>query len=217
MKKRIMGILLALTMVFSMMSAMTVTSFAGEAQVTANKVATELSGKSFSELKNYKPLVGVKNVKLSGDLKDDVQYLTGLLKSRKTTFKQLRAAFVEVFNDLDVNAKDVVVFSNKADGVYSPIRFAKPGDTIFVRAYGTSAKEEELGGLPSNLASMSALLPSGIKLTKVETPVTVEGGNTVSVYFFTMPDRMVTGYDFIGYNNTSLSEIFAKFFFRRAK
>lgn len=235
MRKRILGILLALTMVFSMMSAMTVTSFAA---TDANKTVAELQAqgklgtesdvaqlvknllKNPQELKKYKALVGIKNVKLSGDLKADVNALTTLLKSREVTKAALEKAFEEIYKDFDIMAKDVVVFSTGKDGVYSPILFAKPGTKVYVRAYGTSNDTTEIADLPDNLVSMSMIMPSGIKLQTEGTYIInkdADNNKIVKLYSFTMPNRMVTGYDFIGYKSVKLSDLFSMFFKNRAK
>lgn len=218
MKKRVLSILLALMMVVSMMSAMTVTSFA-DVQNNQLVVAQESKIGSFSvfssqikkllnsnlkEIKEYKPLIGVKKVRFSKDLRNDLNQLTKHLMSGKANKDVLKTDFKKVSEDILINAKDVVVFSGTADGKYSPIYFAKPGATVYVRVYGTSNKASDVSELPKKLASISTLLPGGFRVTETSTVVTVtENGKslTVPTYSFVMPSRMVTGYDFLAYNN----------------
>lgn len=223
MKKRMLGILLALAMVVSMMSAMTVTSFAAESvpQVTveqnlANSSATDIKAiiqkvvdQFGADLKNYKPLIGVKNVKISKDFTKHVKELSAVIMAGVKDTDQLKDVIGALNKDVQIKAKDVVEFATdvtkgtdgKYYGTFSPVRvvkYNKAKDTIiYVRSYTKDNKTSDIPNLPKKLVSLTQLLPSGIQLTYVGADA-----DGHSIYSFKMPNRMVTGYDFYGHNST---------------
>lgn len=233
MKKRLLAVLLSLMMVVSMMSAMTVTSFAGVSSAEQTIAAEQIEKVEANELtdvfskitnlfkgkaKDYNLLIGVKNVRITKGLKDEIKSIASAFGTIKK-FDDI-PSLIEQLSDIksiQIKAKDVVEFANldgalkdvkvtsastvaatKVEGTFSPILVAQAGDRILVKAYKKSHASGEATDLPQYLMSVSGLLPSGFTLTEIghysNTGKTDDG---CMVYQFKMPKRMVTGYDFV--------------------
>lgn len=202
MKKKLLSILLALTLSMTMMSAFAVTSFADDTQAPAvtavqtvdNNAGFKLPKISLKVSKVY-PLIGVNLNKIYKDtnrnafIKNSVSLVKAISKInwKKGTnnWNEVKNALNTLGKTIKIEAEDVVLFSIDKKH-WSPVLVAKEKDMVYVKANQFSNAAQEKNNMDPYLTSTK------VSLTK-DPDATSEKS---AVYYFSMPSKVVTAADF---------------------